>query len=664
MHSSASTGTTDPVRADTLPGAPAEHPGAGPAQAPRFRVLGMLQAHGDEPMPITARRQQVVLALLLLNSNRVVALESMFEALWGSTPPATARSQVQTCISALRRAMLNAGLGERIQVRCGGYAIEVGQSELDLHIYEDLVARGRAELAAKRPAAARAAFREALALPRGEPLDGIDSGVVRAHRVRISERQVEVVEDCIDAELRLGLHREVVGEISALVTEYPLRERLVEQLMTALYGCGRQAEALAVYRVVRQRFVEELGLEPGPSVRQLQQDILTGSLAGYEAAGRREQPVSWSGVAVPVPVPRMLPARVPYFTGQTELIASLRRRLTAGHGSPAELVAVITGRGGVGKSTVANEIANELAAEFPDGQLYARMADGVERTENVSNILRQFLCALGFSAAEIPAGVEDRAAFYRSAIAGRRVLTVIDDAVDEAQVRPLVPGTPTCRLIMTTRARTAALPGSAVFELDVLDTAAGIELLAAMTGRERVNAELREAGELVDLCGGLQLALGGAAARLVARPHWTVGDLVALLRDERRRLDQLNSQGVDVRATLRRGYLGLGPTARHLFARLGLLESGSFGAWMAARLVALDASSAADALDSLVDARLVDVVSGTGANARYRLHELSRIFARERLFAEDPSQDAADAWRRMLGGWAHLNVEAGPGRRG
>lgn len=648
--------TRDSDGADAGTGGPAGEAVLDPAKPPCFRILGLLQVQGSKQALVTARRQQVVLATLLLNGNRVVALESMFDALWGSAPPATARAQVQTCVSALRRSLVNAGLGERIQVRGGGYAIEVAQTELDLYFFEDLVVRGRAELAAKRPEAARAAFREALSLWRGEPLDGIDSAVVRAHRVRISERRVEVLEDCIHAELQLGLHREVVGEISAMVAAYPLRERFVGQLMTALYRCGRQVEALAVYRTVRQKFVEELGLEPSPFLRQLHQDILTGSLTNHGDPAQREQPPSWGGVTMPVP--RMLPARVPYFTGHTELLDSLRRRLVDDCGPNAELVAVIAGRGGVGKSTVAIEVANELAAEFPDGQLYARMTDRVERTENVSNLLKQFLSALGFSASEIPESLEDRAAFYRSAIAGRRVLTVIDDVVDEAQVRLLVPGTPTCRLIMTTRAKSAALLGSAVFELDVLDTEDGIEMLAAMIGRERVHAELREAGELVDLCGGLQLALGGAAARLAARPHWTIGDFVALVRDERRRLDQLSGQGSDIRATLRRGYLGLPPAARRLFARLGLLEANSFGASMAARLVTLDAGSAADALESLVDARLVDVVGGSGPTARYRLHELARIFAREHLLSDDPAEDREDASHRPFGAWLYRADEA------
>ncbi|EOD68402.1 AfsR/SARP family transcriptional regulator, partial [Amycolatopsis vancoresmycina] len=256
------------------PGAPGLRVIPEPTSGPGFRVLGLLQVHGREPVVVTARRQQVVLALLLLNGNRVVPLEVLLDALWGAAPPATARAQVQTCVSALRRALATAGLGERISARGSGYCLDLAPGELDLHAFEALVARGRA---ARRPEDARAAFREALALWRGDPLTGIDSGVVRAHQVRIAERRVEVLEDCLDAELELGLHREVVGEISVLTEEHPLRERFVLQLMTALHRCGRRVEALAAYRAVRRRFVDELGLEPGAALRELHQDILAGS---------------------------------------------------------------------------------------------------------------------------------------------------------------------------------------------------------------------------------------------------------------------------------------------------------------------------------------------------------------------------------------------------
>ena len=579
---------------------------------PSFRLLGLLQVNAAR---VTARRQQVVLAMLLLNANRVVPLESLLDALWGSTPPATARAQIQTSISALRRLTVTAGLGDRIRVRGLGYTIELAPAELDLHVFEDLVSRGRAELAASRPDAAQAAFRGALALWRGEPLTGVDSAMVRANQVRIAERRVEAFEGCFDAELQLGLHHEIVGEISTMVEEFPLRERFVGQLMTALHRCGRRVEALAAYRTVRQTFVDELGLEPGDELRRLHQDILNGHAA--------QNPATAS-----VSVPRMLPARLPYFTGAEVLLNGVADALP---------VTVITGRAGVGKSAVAIEAAHRLAVDFPDGQLYARM------TEDVADVLERFLQALGFTA--IPADVEGRAALYRSAIADRRVLTVVEDAADIAQIRCLLPSTAASRLIMTTRTRTGALPGSTVFELDVLNRRDGIELLSAMVGRDRVWAEFAEAGELVELCGGLQLAVTRAAAMLAGRPHWTFADMVA-----RMRVDRLDPQ---VRDSLQRGFATLPPASRTLFARLGSLPTTCFASWVAAPLLDLDAVAAADALEGLVDARLVDV-TGAGATARYRLHPLARIHAREL----PAGQDNDGCQTRLLGAWLGLADEA------
>ncbi|WP_410667759.1 BTAD domain-containing putative transcriptional regulator [Amycolatopsis sp. cmx-4-68] len=588
-------------------------------------MLGLLQVHGREPVVVTARRQQVVLALLLLNGNRVVPLAALLDALWGAAPPATARAQVQTCVSALRRALAQAGLGERIQARGSGYCLDLGPGELDLHVFEALVARGRA---ARRPEDARAAFREALALWRGEPLTGIDSGVVRAHQVRIAQRRVEVLEDCLDAELELGLHREVVGEISVLTEEHPLRERFVLQLMTALHRCGRRVEALAAYRAVRRRFVDELGLEPGAALRELHQDILAGS---------GEAPVAGRAV------PRMLPARLPYFTGQERLLARLRRGLTD-DGPGAAVVTVLTGRGGVGKSAVAAEAAHRAAPAFPDGVLYARLAE-----EDAADVLARFLHALGVPAAELPDELAGRAALYRSALAGRRVLTVLEDAGSLARVTPFVADARGCRLLVTTHARVASLPGVAVAELDVLDGAEGVELLSALVGEDRVTAELSDAVELVELCGGLPLAVTAAATHVAARPGRTLAQAVARLRAEDDRLGRL---GAGVRAAVGRGLDELPAPARDLFARLALLPAGSWPGWSATALADLGPAEAADALEALVDARLVDV-----AGPRYRLPPLTRLLALE-LLAAHPLPARAAAARRLFGAWLHLADEA------
>lgn len=618
-----------------------------------FRVLGPLQVQGDEPVTVTARRQSVVLSLLLLSPNQVVALKSMIDAVWGETPPTTARAQVQTAVSVLRRSLARAGLGERIRMQGTGYLIDLTPGELDLHVFADLVARGRAAGVARDPQAARTAFRAALALWRGEPLCDVDSDAVRAKLVRIAERRVEVLEECIEAELDLGLHHEVIGEIRALVAEYPLRERPAGQLMRALHRSGRQAEALATFQAVRKTFVDELGLEPSPALHRLELAILTGAdqLATPVAAG--------PGPQLRMPVPRMLPARTPDFTGRAEMLHLLRHRLGDATGTGRNRhsfdVAVITGFVGVGKSTVAIETAHALAGEFPDGQLYARMPPG---PDGAAEVLERFLRSLGFPMSTIPETLDGREALYRSALADRRMLVVIEDVTDPTQARPLLPGTPACRLIVTTRARRAWLPGAHVFEIDRLDAHDGIELLAAMVGRDRVAAEPSKALELVELCGGLPLALRIAANRLAARPHWSLGQLTARLVEPGQRLGGLVHQGLDVRAGLRGTYDALPPAAQLLFRHLGELETDTFAAWVAAPLLQLDADSAAEVLETLIDARLVDVLSGTGGATRYRLRDLVRLHARDLSLAESSAADRAAVIRRMLGGWLLLADEA------
>jgi DNA-binding SARP family transcriptional activator len=642
---------SSPSRAGTGP-APHDPALLDPARTgpnPPFRVLGPLEVRGPEPVVITARRQRIVLALLLLEGNRVVGLETMVHAVWGSSPPTTARAQVQTAVSALRRTLEQAGLGKRIRMQGLGYAIELAPGELDLHIFDDLVATGRIALREQSPAAARTAFRQALALWRGEPLSAIDSGALQAKLVQTFEKRFEALEECIDAELQLGLHHEVLGEVGALVSEYPLRERPAGQLMTALYRCGRQAEALATYRKVRQTFIDELGLEPSPALHRLELSILNGSA---DLDPRDIPQAAPHGAAMPVP--RMLPARVPDFTGHRALLQRIGARLVGNAGATDPVrVAVITGCAGVGKSALAVEAAHELAPSFPDGQLYARIPRGATTRGHIADVLERFLRALGFNGSAVPDSLEGRAALYRSAIAERHLLIVVEDAVEESQLRALIPGTTTCQLIVTSRARLSGLAGATVFELDVPSVDDGVELLAAMAGRDRVAAEPSEAIELVELCDGLPLALRAAAARLSARPHWNFAQLTDRLRDENRRLDELSHQGMDVRAALGSAYNGLSAPAKLLFARLGGLPSADFAAWVAAPLLDLESGAATDVLESLADARLIDVLGGSGATARYRLRSLVRLYVHECLSAQAAEEFRA-ARRRMLGAWLSL----------
>ncbi|MGH6656899.1 MAG: BTAD domain-containing putative transcriptional regulator, partial [Actinocrinis sp.] len=658
----------------TLGGAP-DSRAAGRGEPP-FRILGPLEVHGDEPVAVTARRQEVVLALLLLSANQVVPLETLIHGVWGVSPPTTARAQVQTAVSVLRRSLARAGLGERVRVRGPGYSVEVAPGELDLHVFDGLVARGRAASLAGRPDVARAAFRPALALWRGEPLAGVESDEVQARLVRIADRRVEALEECIEAELQLGLHREVLGEVRALVEEYPLRERPAGQLMLALCRSGRQAEALAVYQQVRRTFVRELGLEPSAELHRLELAILNGSDGNdLHGAGGSGGETPATAVVASLPAPRMLPARTPDFTDHGGALATLCRRLSDGQDGDRIQVAVITGCGGVGKSALAVAAAHALAPEFPDGQLYARLTPGGDGPASAADLLERFLHALGHSGEAVPDNIEGRAALYRSVIADRRLLVVVEDVTDEAQLRALIPGTPTCRLIATSRARLAALPGATVVEIPVPNAHEALRLFAAMVGSERVAAEPSEALDLVERCDRLPLALRAAATRLAARPHWDLAQLTARLADEYRRLDELTQQGLDVRGAFRDSYEALPRPAKLLFGRMGALPAVSLESWVAAPLLDMEPRAAAEVLENLVDARLVEVAeaegteveataAATGHGPRYRLRDLARLYARERQFTEEPEDDREAAFRRLLGAWLFLLDEAGARLRG
>jgi tetratricopeptide (TPR) repeat protein/transcriptional regulator with XRE-family HTH domain len=360
--------------------------------------------------------------------------------------------------------------------------------------------------------------------------------------------------------------------------------------------------------------------------------------------------------------PCQLPPDVADFVGRAELVSQLRRLLTGrpdGMPEGAAVVSAVAGKAGVGKSALAVHVAHQLAADFPDGQLYTNLRGAHPQPLDPAEVLALFLRALGVDGAAIPAAVEERAALYRSRLAGRRVLVVLDDAGSEAQVRPLLPGSPTCAVLITSRGRLAGLEGARLLDLDLLEAAQAVALLGRIVGPGRVAAEPAAAAELARLCGYLPLALRVAGARLAARPHWRVAQLVGRLADERQRLDELAFGDLAVRASLGLSYRALEPAAQVLFRRLGSLEAPEVAAWVAAALLDCPAEHAAELAERLVDARLVEVAGrdATG-QVRYRLHDLVRVYARERAEAEDPPTQRRAALARALGAWLHLAERA------
>jgi DNA-binding SARP family transcriptional activator/tetratricopeptide (TPR) repeat protein len=632
---------------------------------PLFRILGPLQVAvgGDQDFTIPPGRQHIVLGVLLLEANRVVSIDHLIDAIWDDDPPATARTQVQICVSRLRNRLVEAGCAA-IVTRPPGYLMPVRPGELDAQVFGSLAAEADALARAGRTAEAAEALGRAVGLWRGPALSGINSHILRAKATELDERRLAAVESHVDLQLRLGRHHELVGELSTLVSQHPLRERLRGQLMLALYRAGRQAEALDAYRQGRELMIDQLGLDPGEELRRLETAILAGDAGLQTPAPVAEVPVS----TVPSPrtaaepeilVPFQLPTDIADFTGRAELIERIERQLVDAAEGYATRVVVLAGKPGVGKSALAVHLAHRLGdGHFPDGQLYCDL--GGSRTEPTSavDVLGRFLRALGVPGEAIPDRADERAEMYRHLLARRRILVLIDDAAGEAQVRPLLPGSGSSVVVVTSRARLTGLAGARVCDVDVFDSDEAVGMLASVVGVDRVAAEPAAAEALIRLVGRLPLALRIVAARLGARPHWSLAWMLERLSDERRRLDELAHGEMMVRASLALTYDGLEPRARRLLALLGVLDGLSFPNWVAAALLDADYLDAADLLEVLVDAQMVEVAAmDITGSPRYKLHGLIRLFAREQLERHEDESRAA-AIGRVAGGWLALTDAA------
>ena len=622
----------------------------------RFKILGPIEvSNGSAPVRIPPGRQPVILGALLLEPNRVVSIDRLIDVVWDEKPPATARTQVQICVSALRHMFTDLGVGQQpIETRPPGYLLRVSEGQIDSQTFATLVAgAGRAEREGLLEDAVTL-LRKALDLWRGPALGGENGAVLRSAAVRLEEARLSALETCIDLELRLGRHQQLIGELGGLVEEHQLRERLRGQLMTALYRTGRSAEALEVYRVGREIMVDELGLEPGEELRRLEAAILNEDVS--LRLDVREQLARESRSAAG---PRQLPTDIVDFTGREKLIDEAETALLEGDPSmpgQAVRVVVITGKAGIGKTALAVHVAHRIAERrFPGGQLFCDLSGMQRNPVSPGDVLGRFLRALGIPASTIPDSLDERAEMYRSLLAGQQVLVVLDDAAAVRQVTPLLPGSGSCAVIVTSRMRLTEIPGAKVLDVDLLQPENAMELLGNVVGRQRVAGELTAATALVRMVGGLPLALRIVAARLAARPHWSLASMVGRLADERRRLDELAHGDLMVRASLRLTYEGLEQQDARLFRLLGILPDGSIPAWVAAALLDEDPMQVAARLERLVDMQMLDVTGpDLDGQPRYGLHAIIRLFAREELAEHEDAAVRRRALERVLGGWLSL----------
>jgi DNA-binding SARP family transcriptional activator/Tfp pilus assembly protein PilF len=626
----------------------------------RFALFGPLVVAGDSGQQATLAgpRLRVLLATLLLHADTPVSAHALAEAVWDGEPPPAAIQTLRSYVRRLRRA-LGPQAGALIEARDPGYLIRLAGAELDVLEFETLCQEAAVALSAAAWSQASDAAAHALELWRGAPLLDVPSRLLHDEIVPLLDQlRVQALEDRAEADLHLGRHERLVPQLRDLTVQHPLRERFHAQLMLALYRCSRRAEALESYRDARRALVGELGIEPGPDLRRLHERVLAGDTDLLAPPQGDTAPESGR----PAPVPRQLPAPVTYFTGRAWELKALDGLLdqAAAEMAGTVVISAIGGTAGVGKTALAVHWAHQIAARFPDGQLYVNLR-GYDPAQpmTAADALAGFLRALGVPSQDIPAEAGERAALYRSLLAGRRILVVADNAGSAEQVRLLLPGTHSGMTIVTSRSSLAGLvarDGAQRLDLDLLPLAEAVGLLRALIG-ERVDADPGAAATLAAQCSRLPLALRVAAERAIARSATPLADLAGELADQQRRLDLLDA-GRDphtaVRAVFSWSYRVLDVEERRAFRLLGLHPGAELDRFALAALTGGTPGRADGMLELLARASLIQ----RAQPGRYGLHDLLRAYARELATAQDPDSELAAALTRLFDYYLHAAAAA------
>jgi DNA-binding SARP family transcriptional activator/tetratricopeptide (TPR) repeat protein len=616
----------------------------------RFGLLGPLVVISDDggSVEIRGRKTQILVATLLCRANQPVAVEALIDALWGLTPPRQAGASLRVYVHHLRQALGDS----RIDRRAEGYTLLVRPDELDVDRFRTLVAVGRDAMSRQDPVKASAEYRAALALWRGPALAGFN-GVDALNTVAygLEDLRLDALEQRFEAELALGWYSEISPELRALSKQYPLRETIQAQLVRALVGRGLGAEAVAVLDETRRILADELGLDPGPQLRELHLSILRDDPTLQPTTARAmPEPTMATGPSAGDVVPRQLPAQVTGFTGRSKQLRQLDVLLLGqGDRAAAMPVATVSGPAGIGKTTMAVHWAHHAADQFPDGQLYLNLHgfDPVRSPLEPSAAIGLFLAALGVPARRIPVSVQEQESLYRSLLADRRVLVVLDNAHDANQVRPLLPGNAGCFVLITSRNLLAGLvaAGARPIVLDLLSSDEARHLLSGRLGVERVAAEPSAVADIVARCGGLPLPLSIVASR-AAVTEFPLSAVAAELGQTRGTLDGFASDDatIDLRAVFSWSYRVLREPAARMFRLLALHPGPDATAPAAASLAGVPVEQARSALAELSAANLLSVASP----GRYAYHDLVRAYAIELTESHDSATDRRDAVRRVL----------------
>ncbi|ROO61136.1 DNA-binding SARP family transcriptional activator [Micromonospora sp. Llam0] len=637
-------------------------------------VLGEVTVRVDGvDLDLGHARQRCVLAALLVDANRLVPTDRLLDRVWGDRQPQRARNALAGYLSRLRQVLAPAE-PVRIVRRSGGYLLQVDPALVDLQLFGQLVRRARAGTTAARTGGTSATVDDptallarALSLWRGTPFGTLESAWLDTVRTALAADRLAARLDLVDLRLAAGGHGDLLGELTSLAAEHPLDERIAGQLMRALYGAGRQAEALRHYQVVRTRLADELGTDPAAALRQTYHRILTADPALGTAAALPEAAAPPEAALTPAPraapaaadVPRQLPAAPIAFTGRVAALVELDALPVDDPGQPP--LAVVSGTAGVGKSSLVLHWARRSVDRFPDGQLYVNLRgfDPAGAALDPAEVVRGFLATLGVAPQRVPIGLAAQTAHYRSLVAGRRMLIVLDNARDAEQVRPLLPGAPGCVTVVTSRGQLGglvAVDGARPVALDLFTDAEARRFLARRLGPARVRAEPAAAQQIVDRCARLPLALAVAAARVVVNRTVTLTDLAGELTEVGAGLDAFDGgdPAADVRAVFSWSYRALDPAAAGLFRLIGLHPGPELTVPAVASLAGETVPAARRLLAVLTRASLVSEHSP----GRYVLHDLLRAYAAELAEAQEPAARRRAATRRLLDHLLHTAYAA------
>ncbi|GAB2533933.1 transcriptional regulator AfsR [Nocardia heshunensis] len=593
----------------------------------RFAVLGEVRAwRGDTPLDLGPPQRRAVLAALLLRDGKAVTAAELVEGIWGEDPVLRAVPALRTHVAKLRRELepdrVNRGPSTLLISIGDGYALRLPQGRTDIDEVAEQVAEAE-RLRADSPVKARDTLESALARWRGAALSGLPGPYAERQRARLEEWRLSILEDRLALDIDTGRSGEAVAELGSLIDEHPLRERFRALLMTALYHSGRQAEALEEYGRARRALVDGVGVEPGPELSEVHARILRADVTPVLRPART------------VATPAQLPPDIADFTGRSKVADELAAQLTGG--GPAVAISAVGGMGGVGKTTLALHVAHRLRDRFPDGQLYVNLRGVDPEPVPPGDALGGFLRGLGVAEGDIPPAVDDRAAQLRTMLSDKRILVVLDNARDSAQVSQLLPGTPGTAVLITSRSALTELPAVRRTRLDVLEREEAMTLLTRILGTERVVGEQDAAYALLEQCAYLPLAVRIVGARLAVRPQWTIASLVERLADESKRIEVLQTGDLTLETAFRLGYGQLNPEQARAFRTLARADVPDFPVDGAAALLGVPVPQAELLCEALVDLSLLE----TPAPGRYRFHDLLRLFA-ARLAGSTEGRDASE----------------------